>query len=543
MRSQHGYTSGTMDEESILPWDRREFIAGVGSAAAGVATAAMPHAGLAAGGEAPAEKPNILLIISDQHSKHFLGSAGNGIVRTPHLDRLAAEGMRFANAYCPAPLCVPSRMSFLTGRTPSQNRVWNNNALLCSGESTWAHTLSSAGYETSLIGRMHFRGSDQLHGFENRPIGEYGATHPGAPFNTTGPNGRIYYHGGSGQSRSAVTKAGRGTTTYQYQDEQVTEQTIKFLREKAKQSDQPFAAVTGFVLPHCPFIAPKELFDHYFERTDVPEVQSSQPPTITRFRKLRGILKPPLTPHQIRVARAAYYGLCEHMDRLIGKILQTLDETGLARNTLVIYCSDHGEMAGDHGCWWKSNYYEGSVGVPLIARLPGAIPAGRVSADICNLIDLGATFAETAGTNLTNTAGRSLWPLLRGDQGVHWEQETYSEFCDIRGGYLPSRMIRSGKWKLWTYADSDKLPPALFNLEDDPGELRDLGSDAGHARIRNELTEKLMADWKPRFVQSESRRIATEYARLTKWGKATKPPAPYALKIPPPSHEADVEYL
>ena len=434
-------------------------------------------------------------------------------------------------------------MSLMTGRTPSRNRVWNNNAILGSGETTWAHALSNAGYETALIGRMHFRGVDQLHGFESRPIGEYGANHPGAPYNTDHPDGRIYYHGGSGQGRGVVTKSGRGKTTYQYQDERVAEKTVEFLRGKAKQREKPFAAVTGFVLPHCPYIAPRELFDYYYNRTDIPVIESPQPPAITRFRRLRGILEPPLAPHQVRVARAAYYGLCEHLDRLIGKIMATLDETGLARNTLVIYCSDHGEMAGDHGCWWKSNYYEGSVGVPLLARLPGTIPAGRVSDDVCNLIDLGATLAETAGAKMTGTDGRSLWPLLRGETGVDWKNETFSEFCDLRGGYFPSRMIRSGKWKLWTYADSGKLPPGLFNLEDDPGELRDLGSDPGHAGIRDQLMERLMADWKPQFVLQESKRIAAEYAQLTKWGKTTKPPSPYALKVPPPSHEADVEYL
>jgi len=125
------------------------------------------------------QRPNVLLIMTDQHSKHFLGSYGNDIVRTPNLDRLASEGMRFTSAYCPAPLCVPSRMSFMTSRTPSRNRVWNNEGILSSAIPTWAHVLTAAGYETSLIGRMHFKGLDTRHGFENRPIGEPGASPPG----------------------------------------------------------------------------------------------------------------------------------------------------------------------------------------------------------------------------------------------------------------------------------------------------------------------------------------------------------------------------
>ena len=128
------------------------------------------------------KRPNILVLMSDQHSKRQLGCYGDPLVRTPNLDRLAYEGMQFDNAYCPSPVCVPSRMSFMTGRTPTSNRVWTNQAVLNSGIPTWAHTLTNAGYETALIGRMHFVGPDQRHGFEKRPLGEYMAVHPGAPW-------------------------------------------------------------------------------------------------------------------------------------------------------------------------------------------------------------------------------------------------------------------------------------------------------------------------------------------------------------------------
>ena len=127
------------------------------------------------------DRPNILVLMSDQHSKRQLGSYGDSLVRTPNLDRLASEGMLFENAYCPSPVCVPSRMSFMTGRTPTGNRVWTNQHALHSGIPTWAHALGIAGYETALIGRMHFVGPDQRHGFERRPLGEYMAVHPGAP--------------------------------------------------------------------------------------------------------------------------------------------------------------------------------------------------------------------------------------------------------------------------------------------------------------------------------------------------------------------------
>jgi len=527
---------------------RREFVkAGVAGAAGVVAPA--PSSGHAAPEQdkghmdTKKRRPNVLVIMTDQHSKHFLGCYGNKLVRTPHLDRLAAGGMRLTNAYCPAPLCVPSRMSFMTSRTPSHNRVWNNNAILNSGIQTWAHVLGTAGYETSLIGRMHFCGADQRHGFENRPIGEYGAKHPGAPYRSKTPTRGPYYHGGSGQSRPDVTRAGRGRTTYQNMDERITAKACSYLREHAGPTERPFAAVVGFVLPHCPFIAPKPLFDHYYEKVDAPVVAKNLPSTIERFRRLRKIDRP-LTDKQIRVARAAYYGLCEHVDALIGQILTCLDQTGLSDNTLVVYCTDHGEMAGEHGCWWKSNYYEGSAGTPLIARLPGAIAPGSVSKAVCNLIDLGPTFADTAGAGkIPRADGRSLWPTLQGRHPKDWADETFSELCDGRGGNLPSRMIRSGKWKLWYHDDPERLSPALFDLDADPDECHDLGQDPKHVEIREQLLGKLFADWDPELVHEQTAEASKDFAALARWGRQIRPPSPDAMEVPPPEFEADVEML
>ncbi|MCE2432604.1 MAG: sulfatase-like hydrolase/transferase, partial [Candidatus Latescibacteria bacterium] len=269
------------------------------------------------------EKYNILLMISDQHSKYHIGAYGDPLVRTPHLDSLSESSMRFTNAYCASPVCVPSRMSFMTCRTPSSNRVWNNNHLLHSGIPTWAHAMGLAGYETSLIGRMHFNGHDQRHGFENRPLGEYGATHPGA--NRRGaPLFKSITTATTGQNRTAVEIAGRGYGSYHVFDEIVAERTSAYLRDKSQNpGNRPFAAVAGFLLPHCPFIAHKELFDYYYDRVDIPQHTPNEPEPIRKFKQLRG-LYPPLDEERIRVARAAYFGMCEYLDLQIGRILQTL---------------------------------------------------------------------------------------------------------------------------------------------------------------------------------------------------------------------------
>lgn len=489
--------------------------------------------------------PNILVIMTDQHSKHVLGCYGDNCVRTPNLDRLAAEGMRFTDTYCPAPLCVPSRMSFMTCQTPSANRVWNNNQILHSGIPTWANLLSIAGYETALLGRMHFCGPDQRHGFELRPVAEGSARAIGAP-PLGGPLWTRFPGSTSGQCREGVELAGRGNTHYQWGDEERTRVAIQWLKDRAsKASNRPFAAVLGYTLPHCPFVAPKDLFDYYYSRVDIPSVECSQPPTIRRFREIREILDPPLSEERIRVARAAYYGLCEHIDSLIGEVLSTLDSTGLSRDTLVIYTSDHGEMAGEHGCWWKSNYYEGSVGVPMIARWPDVISSGCESDAVCNLMDIGPTLAEIAGTSFPYpVAGRSLYKILTAGADQQWLGETVSEMVDTRGGVvLPSRMIRSGPWKLWAYADDMQLPPALFNLNEDPGETNDLGLSTGHAKVRDDLLQRLYQDWDPQDAVRQTRRQSEYWSVLTQWGRIVNPDDPDAMIYPSADYEANVELL
>ena len=485
-------------------------------------------------------RPNILILLSDQHSRHHLGCYGDPLVRTPHIDRLAATGMRLDAAYCAAPLCVPSRMSFMTSRRPSANRVWTNQNVLSSAIPTWAHAMGAAGYETALVGRMHFVGSDQRHGFERRPVGEYSATHPGV-----GRQGAELFQtipsSTSGQTRVAVEIAGRGRTGYQAFDDIVTDGALAYLDERANGGvdDRPFAAVVGYVLPHCPFVAPDDLFDYYYDRVDVPRqpTAAEQPAAVTQFRRRRGLLAPPLPDERVRVARAAYFGLCEYLDAQVGRVLEKLDETGLAQNTLVIYASDHGEMAGEHGCWWKSNYYEGSVGVPIVARLPGVIPAGSNSGEICNLMDIGPTLTEAAGAPpLSQTDGHSLWQILQGHDDPRRPRETFSEHGPSRGEAC-SRMIRRGRWKLYKYADD--TPPVLFDLETDPQELHDLAADQRLAPLRQQLLRNLFHEWDPDAVRRDCDRQLADLQLLSAWGAAVEPPHEDTLAVP--EHAEQVE--
>ena len=482
--------------------------------------------------------PNVLVLISDQHSKHHLGCYGDELVRTPHLDRLASEGMRFDNVYCPSPLCVPSRMAFMSCRYPSATKIWTNNHLLHSGTPTWAHALGAAGVDTALIGRMHFNGPDQRHGFAERPLGEYGAIHPGA--RRLGTLFQSIPNTTTGQNRTAVEVAGAGTTSYQVFDERVAETTCDWLRQRVTAGGRPFAAVSGFLLPHCPFVAPRDLFDYYYDRVDVPEQPraAAQPPAVVNFRRNRGILQPPLPEERIRVARAAYFGMCEHLDRQVGQILDCLDETGLAEDTLVIYVSDHGEMAGEHGCWWKSNYYEGSVGVPMMARWPGEVRPGSMSQEICNLMDLGVTLSDLTGAPaLPQADGHSLLRTLRGQDDPARPGETFAELGPARGN-APSRMIRRDRWKLTKYGDD--TPPILFDLEQDPGEWHDLGCDPAYAAVRDELLRAVYDKWDAAYVQAESDRLDSDVALISAWGNDYAQPTSDSLAIPQDVEDIDL---
>jgi choline-sulfatase len=345
-------------------------------------------------------QPNILIIISDQHNKSVMGCAGDEIVRTPNMDRLAEEGMLFSNAYTPSPLCVPARMSFMTSKLPSNNRIWHNNSIMSSGSLTWPHLLAPAGYETALIGRMHFEGPEQKHGFEKRVLAEPMSVYPGA-----GRMSRCYMKGvppGSGQKRKVMEETGgKGKGVYEIFDEIITDETCSYLREKAADKDsRPFAAVTGYLLPHCPFIGDPEMYDYYYEKLPDAEVTQEYldnlPDTVKRLLESRE-LHTPLSKERVRACQAAYYAMVESMDKLIGQILDTLDETGLSENTMVIYTSDHGEMMNDHGCWTKSCYYEGSVGIPMLVRCPRLVPEKSACRGPVSLVDIGPTILELAG--------------------------------------------------------------------------------------------------------------------------------------------------
>jgi choline-sulfatase len=308
--------------------------------------------------------PNVLLIMSDQHHPRFLGGV-HPFLKTPAMDTLAAKGTRFSSAYCSFPLCCPSRMSFMSGRYASRVSCNDNLSQLASDVPTFAHGFLAADYNTVLCGRMHFVGEDQRHGFEKRIIGDVTTSFVNVDWALRPILGDLVDT--PGYSRQALLKSGPGNTGYHDYDRAVCEKAVRWLGERgAQKSERPFMMVVGFAAPHCPFIAPPEdyaLYDKLITEADLPEphLDRVHPANLAQRAMARIDDEPPVPRSAQRRARVAYHGLCTFLDRLVGKITGALAESGMADETIVVYTSDHGEQLGEHGLWWKTTFYEGSV--------------------------------------------------------------------------------------------------------------------------------------------------------------------------------------
>lgn len=471
------------------------------------------------------DQPDILFLFSDQHAR-LAGCYGDTIVRTPHIDGLAAEGVTFDAAYCPSPICLPSRMSLLTGRMPHRQECWNNTDILPSGTPTYAHVLGAAGYDASLVGRLHSVGPDQLRGFRSRRVGDHSTNWVGGKAHDLGPLNRA-----NDPWRDSLTASGPGRSAYEAHDDDVTKAAIAELKaigaRRAKGDRTPFALTVGWLLPHAPYVCSPGLFTSYEGRVPPPRlgVPAHEHPHFAWWRHDRGIADAPYD--EVMRARTAYYGLVTTLDAMIGKVLAALDAAGLRENTCVIYSSDHGDHIGERGLWWKQSFYEESAGVPLVFRWPGRVQGGTRRAQVVNLTDLTATLVDLAGAPpLDGSDGCSLVPLLR-DAASPWLDETTSEYvCDgvaawTGGRVVVSRMIRSGRYK---YVFHHGHPDQLFDLQGDPDETQDLADDPAYGVLRQQLQARLMADWDPDDVIRRMRRNITDQAVLAKWAKAVDPP-------------------
>jgi choline-sulfatase len=482
-----------------------------------------------------ASRPNLLFLFSDQHAQQVAGCYGDRLVRTPNLDRLAAGGVVFDNAYCPSPICVPSRMSMLTARHPSAQDCWTNDDFLASDRATWPHALGAAGYRPILVSRLHAMGPDQMHGFVARSVGDHSPNYGGVARHDMGP-----LNDTNDPNRASVDVSGPGQSSYQLKDMETADAAIAALEDvaarRAAGDDEPFCMSVGFMLPHPPYVAWPEDYDLYAGRIGMPALPATQPdhPWLAWWRSNRGIED--TRPDDVLRARAAYWGLVTRLDILVGRVLDRLEALGLAEDTLVVYSSDHGDQLGERGLWWKHTFHEESVKVPLVLSWPGRLPAGERRAQVVNLVDVAATMIDALGAPpLPHAQGTSFLDVAR-DARAPWIDETFSEYCTdavphwTGGMAVQQRMIRSGRWKL---VDYNGYRPQLFDLAEDPRELRDLAQDASHRAVRDALLRKLRADWDPDAIAARMRARRRDKDVIGGWARGTRPADQHRWRLEP----------
>lgn len=483
---------------------------------------------------------NLLFIFSDQHAQHVAGCYGDEVVATPNLDRIAAEGVRFDNAYCPSPVCVPSRMAMLTARWPHRQECWTNDDVLRSDLPTWLHAVGAAGARPVLIGRLHAMGPDQLHGYADRLVGDHSPNWTGVRRHSMGVLERT-----NDPEPASLERSGPGFGAYQAKDADVTDAAVAWLAEEAPRhaaAGEPFALTVGLMLPHPPYVVDGEAYHAYAGRVPPPRLgpDAARHPYHDWWRANRGIDDVP--PADVARARAAYWGLVHRMDEMIGRILDALEASGLMDDTLVVYASDHGDHVGERGLWWKHTFYEESVKVPLLMRLPGVIPAGEVREEVVNLVDLSQTMIEAMGGQaLPHADGRSFWTLAQ-DRAAPWENETFSEYCTdavppwTGGRAVQQRMIRSGRHKLVLY---DSEPPQLFDLEADPDETVNLAGDPAHAEVRERLLARLSEGWDAATIAETMRQRRIEKDLVGAWARTVQPPSTHIWPFEPSINRLD----
>ncbi|WP_462401595.1 choline-sulfatase [Pseudomonas sp. Marseille-QA0332] len=444
------------------------------------------------------KRPNILFIMADQMAAPLLPIHGPSPIRMPHLSRLAAKAVVFDNAYCNSPLCAPSRFTLVSGQLPSRIGAYDNAADLPADVPTYAHYLRRLGYRTALSGKMHFCGPDQLHGYEERLTSDIYPADYGWTVNWDQPEHRpSWYH-----NMSSVWQAGPCVRTNQLDfDDEVVFKARQYLYDHVRAAaDQPFCLTVSMTHPHDPYTIAQRYWDLY-QGVDIPMPealpQDAQDPHSQRLLKVYDLWDKPLPQARIRAARRAYFGACSYIDDNIGALLRTLEECGLADDTIVVFSGDHGDMLGERGLWYKMHWFEMSARVPLLIHAPTRFAARRVTQAV-STCDLLPTLVELAGATPEPDLpldGRSLLGHLQG-QGGH--DEVIGEYM-AEGTTGPLMMIRRGAYK-FIYSEED--PWLLYDLSRDPHERQNLASSPEHQVPLQAFAEQARQRWDmPRLRQ------------------------------------------
>ncbi|MBN1672657.1 MAG: sulfatase-like hydrolase/transferase [Kiritimatiellae bacterium] len=465
------------------------------------------------------ERPNILLIMSDEHDPAVTGCYGDRVVHTPELDRLAAGGVVFDGCYTTSPLCVPARLSFTAGQYISKCGAWSNSCWLPSADyPSLPRILNEAGYDSVLCGKMHYD-KTRRYGFRDLIAKDENG------FLKTGRGGRrdpastAMGHKSWEQRTSQFFVGNEDKSRVMQLDRRRTDVACDFLARRGPH-DQPFFMLLGYIAPHFPLIAPDAYFRRHEDRVPMPDLPAGWFERLpTNYRQLIygfGVNRD--DRNIVKLGRELYWALVSWMDTEIGQVLATLRGSAAADDTIVIYTSDHGENKGDHGMWWKNNMFEHASRIPLIVNWPERWAGGQRRAGACSLVDLTRTVAELAGARVPeNWDGHSMLAWLD-DRSAPWKDRAVSEYYahNISSGFA---MLREGPWKYvyHTRMNQEYGPEQeLYHVERDPGEWANLAADPAQRErvtgMHRALATELGRD--PEEAEQECRHdYATGYAR------------------------------
>jgi len=479
---------------------------------------------------------NTIVIFTDNHNHAFMGCAGHPVIKTPNLDALASKGIRFENAYCTSPLCCPSRAAIATGRYPHDTGFWDNAIVYDGSVPSWHHRVRESGAKTVSIGKLHFRSADHDNGFSEEivPMHLHGgtgqiktllrATDQGVPKKKNGP---------------ALYDSGVGAADYQSYDELIADNTVSWLQEN-KNTDQPWVLFVSFPSPHPPFRVPQRFWDMYpREAMPLPsQWQGVDRPDHPAIRYIHRVFdfEEGVNEDYVRRVVAGYCGLITHVDEQIGRVIDEVESLDLMSNTNIVYSSDHGEAAGQHGIFGKNSLHEHSTRVPLIWAGPD-VPSGVVRSTPVSHVDLFPTILDNMDVSFSEQDNNLPGQSLR--QWFDNEDSTRALFAEFHawGSLNSSFCLRIGNWKLIYHVE---MPNQLFNLKKDPLETTNiLETEPDHqAAIDLELKLRKLVD--PEQTNTQSKADQSEW--MEKYGgEAEVRKADVILYTPVPGRQSGLE--
>lgn len=434
--------------------------------------------------------PNILFLMTDEHRPDLAGFAGNPVIRTPNLDRLAKDSVIFDNAYTPSPVCIPARQCMMSGQLPRTCGCEVFGDDLPPFYRTFARTFSENAYNTVCCGKLHHNGPDQMQGWQHRIGNETRLTERFIENQDKEKLNQFKVSQADHRWTNAkeVLRAGVGHSRNMVNDEYTLRGALDIIEEifespyyDKQQINQPLLLKASFVLPHYPYYCDETLFKYYLNRVPVfgeEQKLSGHPYLDTKHLEIGQDVK----LRDIQRTTAAYYAMIETVDHYIGQILDKLDEAGQNLDDwIIVFTSDHGEMLGEHGIWAKHKFYESSVRVPLFIRWPARFKPRHVKENV-NLCDLYATLCELCHLDVPdNLDSRSLTGLMEG-RSEGWSNESISQYL---GQYL---MIKQDHLKYHYYGED--MPEVLWDLLKDPDESVNLISDPAYSEVVEQMHKR-----------------------------------------------------